>query len=644
MMDICFASVPFIPIERPVISFGLFQSILNNADIKATTLNFSLDFAEQVGPKNYQTMSRCAYVLFGEWVFSPCLLKDEVNTEGYLKSLIKFLQSNTVSIPLNRDRNYLLHLRQTARDFLKKAAEDLVRDYHPKIVACSSMYSNHIACVSLLKFVKEISPETVTMIGGPNCEGEMGIATHKLFPFVDYVVSGYADHLITELCRKIFAYGKDMPVHEVPKQVLAPVFREIEYKQAIEHLEPPMGLDLSGLPIPDYHEYFNRLDSSEKLRKTIRPAIPIESARGCYWAKCKFCGVKNHTDYRQKKWEQVYNEIITLTEKHKTKNIMFTDNATNFNTLSRMLDKLSENSSNLQMWAEVRIELKRKHFKKMKEAGVTMLQAGIESLNDNFLDCMRKGASMLQNIKVIKFSQQYGMFIFYNIMHSFPGEKDQWYLELEEIIPYLVHLHPPRGMTKLRFDRFSDYYLNQAKYGLDLKALDVYSQIYPYDQSTLNQIAYFFEDKKEYRTRKNPILYHLFYKPTRNFRKVDKMIQDWIKNYYSEAPWKLTYKINEKKVLIHDTRPISSSNDYVLNEPEGEIFLLCDEIRSVKEINDELTGKYNAADIDKALASLIDKKIILKRDDKLLSLAVEEPVPSISHSSAIGIILEDAQS
>jgi len=644
MMDICFASVPFIPIERPVISFGLFQSILNNADIKATTLNFSLDFAEQVGPKNYQTMSRCAYVLFGEWVFSPCLLPDEKNADDYLKSLIKFLQNSTVSIPLNRDRDYLLRLRQTARDFLKKAAEDLVSDHHPKIVACSSMYSNHIACVSLLKFVKEISPETVTMIGGPNCEGEMGIATHKLFPFVDYVVSGYADHLITELCNKIFSYGNDMPVNEVPKQVLAPAFREIEYKQAIEHLEPPMGLNLNKLPIPDYHDYFHRLGSSEKLRKTIRPAIPIESARGCYWAKCKFCGVKNHTDYRQKNWEQVYNEITTLTEKYKTNNIMFTDNATNFNTLSRMLDKLSDNNSHLQMWAEVRIELKRKHFKKMKEAGVTMLQAGIESLSDNFLDCMRKGATMLQNIKVIKFSHQYGMFIFYNIMHSFPGEKDQWYLELAEIIPYLVHLHPPRGMTKLRFDRFSDYYLNQAKYGLELNALDVYSRIFPYDQSTLNQIAYFFEDKKEYRARKNPILNHLFYRPTRNFRKVDKMIQDWIKNHYSEAPWRLTYKINDRSVSIHDTRPISSSNDYDLNELEGEIFLLCDEIWSVKEINDELTGKYNVADIDKALASLIDKKIILKRDDKLLSLAVEEPVPDIVQSSALGIVLEDSQS
>jgi magnesium-protoporphyrin IX monomethyl ester (oxidative) cyclase len=642
-MDICFASLPFTQIERPMISFGLFQSILNNAGIKATTLNFSLDFAEKIGAKNYQTMSRCAYVLFGEWVFSTCLFPNGGSKDGYLKSLSNFLQSTTVPIPLIHDKDYLLQLRHIAHDFLKEAAENVVKDYNPKIVACSSIYSNHIASVSLMKFIKKISPETVTMIGGPNCEGEMGITTHKLFPFVDYVVSGYADHLIIELCNKIFTYEKDMPVDEVPDQVLAPIFRAIDYKQAIEHLEPKKSINLNELPIPDYHDYFNKVNSSEKLRKTVQPAIPIESSRGCYWAKCKFCGLKNHTDYRQKKWEQVYDEMVTLTEEHKIKKFMFTDNTTNFNKLSRMLDKLSDNNFDLQMWAEVRVELNRKHFEKMREAGVIMLQAGVESLNDNFLSCMRKGATMLQNIKIIKFSRQYGIFIFYNIMHSFPGEKDQWFLELADIIPSLVHLQPPRGMTKLRFDRFSDYYLNQSKYGLDLNALEVYSQIYPYDQSTLNNIAYFFEDKKEYRTRKNPILYHLFCKPTRNFSKVDKMINDWIKNHYSETPYRLTYKITEKNISIHDTRPISSNNDYVLNELESEMFLLCDEIQLIEEINNKLGSKYKAADIDNALVSLIDKKIILKQDNKLLSLAVEEPVPDISYGSPIGAVLEDPQ-
>jgi magnesium-protoporphyrin IX monomethyl ester (oxidative) cyclase len=625
-----------------MISLGLLQSILNNADIKATTLNFSLDFAEEIGAKNYQTMSRCAYVLFGEWVFSPCLFPDNVDSDDYLKNLKNFLHDTTVAIPLIHDKDYLLHLRHIAHDFLNKAAEDVVKKYNPKIIACSSIYSNHIACVSFLKFIKELSPETVTMIGGPNCEGEMGITTHKLFPFVDYVVSGYADHLITELCNKVFTYGKDMPAEEVPNQVLAPIFREIKYKQAIEHLEPKKSINLNDLPIPDYHDYFNKLNSSEKLRGAIHPAIPIESSRGCYWGKCKFCGLKNHIDYRQKNWEQVYNEIVTLTEEHKIKKFMFTDNATNFNKLSGMLDKLSDNKFDLQMWAEVRVELKKIHFKKMREAGVIMLQAGVESLNDNFLSCMRKGATMLQNIKIIKFSQQYGIFIFYNIMHSFPGEKDRWFLELADIIPSLVHLQPPRGMTKLRFDRFSDYYLNQSKYGLDLSALEVYSQIYPYDQSTLNNIAYFFEDNKEYRNRKNSVFYHLFGKPTQNFKKVDKMINDWIKNHYSESPYRLTYKITEKNISIHDTRPVSFNNNYVLNEIEGEIFLLCDEVQSIEEINKVLGIKYNITDIENALVSLIEKKIILNQDSKLLSLAVEEPVPIIHESSAIGTIIKDS--
>jgi hypothetical protein len=298
------------------------------------------------------------------------------------------------------------------------------------------------------------------------------------------------------------------------------------------------------------------------------------------------------------------------------------------------------------MWVEVRVKLKKEKLKIVKEAGVILLNAGIESLNDNFLDCMRKGATMLQNIQIIKWSQQYGINILYNIMHGFPFEKDQWFNELSSLIPFIVHLQPPRGIFKLRFDRFSDYQLNPAKYGLNLRALEIYSSIYPYDQPTLNNLAYFFEDKKEYRIRKYPILHYLFGKPKRNFNKVHKMINDWIQSFYSEAPFRLTYEMNENNISIHDSRPISYLNDFVLDKLEGEIFLFSDEVKSIEEINAVFGSKYKIADIESAVRSLIDKKIVLKAKDKLLALAVEAPVPSLPEledNLPMGSVIKDSE-
>jgi len=620
-IDICFVSLPFTPIERPMISFGLLQAILKKDKIKAATLYYNLHFAKKIGAKNYHVMSQFAYVLFGEWVFSQCLFPDTVNSDDYLSNMHDLLVHSKIKpLSLFNDKDYLFNLRNMARTFLKETAEDVVKKYDPKIVACSSIFDNHIACLAFLKFIKEQSPGTVTMIGGQNCQDEMGITTHKLFPFVDYVVSGYADHLITELCNKIFTYGKDMPAGEVPNQVLAPIFREIEYKQAIEHLEPKKSINLNELP---------KLDSSANLKCNILPGIPIESSRGCWWSKCKFCGLKQRLSYQKKDWEQVYNEIVTLGSVHKTRKFMFCDNNVPFNNLNGTLDKLAEDRLDLHMWAEIRVEIEKKQLRKMKVAGVTFIQVGIESLNDNFLNCMNKGSTMLQNIQIIKWAQQYGMFIIYTIMHSFPNEKDEWFRELSHILPLLVHLQPPRGMSKLRFDRFSDYYLNPSHYGLDLNALEIYSHIYPYDQTTINSFAYFFEDKKKYRIREKPSVRHLFGRSKGNLHKINNIVTEWMKSYYSETPVRLNYEFSENKILIHDTRPVSFANNYVLNELEGEIFLLCDEIHSIEEINNKLGGKYKAADIDNAISSIIDKNVVLKHEHKLLTLAVEMPLPSL---------------
>jgi hypothetical protein len=102
-----------------------------------------------------------------------------------------------------------------------------------------------------------------------------------------------------------------------------------------------------------------------------------------------------------------------------------------------------------------------------------------------------------------------------------------------------------------------------------------------------------------------------------------------MKSYYSETPVRLNYEFSEDNILIHDTRPVSFANNYVLNELEGEIILLCDEIQSIEEINNKLGGKYKTAYIDNAIRSIIDKNIVLKHDHKLLTLAVEVPLPSL---------------
>jgi len=145
----------------------------------------------------------------------------------------------------------------------------------------------------------------------------------------------------------------------------------------------------------------------------------------------------------------------------------------------------------------------------------------------------------------------------------------------------------------------------------------------------MNSLIYFFEDKKERRAGKKPVLYHLFGKTKKDFSRVGKMVDEWMKSFYSETPSMLMYEASENKILIHDSRPTAFKNSFALSKLEGEIFLFSDEAKSIDEINSAFGSTYKITDIENAVRSLIDKKIVLKHENKLLTLAVEAPVPGL---------------
>src|ERR1019366_5910563 len=55
--------------------------------------------------------------------------------------------------------------------------------------------------------------------------------------------------------------------------------------------DEPIVLD--DVPVPEFGEYFRRLDELGLTRR-VRPQVPLEIARGCWWGQkhhCIFCGL-----------------------------------------------------------------------------------------------------------------------------------------------------------------------------------------------------------------------------------------------------------------------------------------------------------------------------------------------------------------
>ena len=61
------------------------------------------------------------------------------------------------------------------------------------VIGFTSTFQQNTAALAAAREVKRLSPHVVTVFGGANCDGEQGLALHRNFPFVDFVVRGEGD-------------------------------------------------------------------------------------------------------------------------------------------------------------------------------------------------------------------------------------------------------------------------------------------------------------------------------------------------------------------------------------------------------------------------------------------------------------------
>ena len=153
----------------------------------------------------------------------------------------------------------LRSLRTAATQFVDHAARRILAT-SARVVGCTSTFQQHVASLAVLRRIHELDPDVITMMGGANCETIMGQTTHRCFPWVDYVVSGEADGLITDLCGLALARGRDVRTGTAAAGVLGPRHREPGRDRLRIQASLPRALfrDLDGLPIARFRRLLRR--------------------------------------------------------------------------------------------------------------------------------------------------------------------------------------------------------------------------------------------------------------------------------------------------------------------------------------------------------------------------------------------------
>lgn len=630
MSDVCLVSMPYGGLTAPSIALGALTAEARRTGLSACSVYASFWFAERIGLANYAVLSESAVPqdLLGEWTFAGAAFPGfEPDHAAFLEPRLERMRPLFSGVP---DLNEMIwSIRRQAAAFVDEAAQRVLA-LNPRIVGCSSTFQQHCASLALLRRIKELKPDVVTMIGGANCMGAMGVTTQRSFAWLDFVISGEADRIFPWLCHRILEKGPHIAHSELPpgissKGCAAPDERRTEGHLAV----PPIG-DMDQLAVPDFDDYFQELRTFA-YADFIRPGMPVETSRGCWWGqkhRCTFCGLFDTAlIYRSKSPERVLSEFRSLAERHALTKFAVADLILDMKYFKTVLPHLTAEHGDppYLFYYETKANLSEEQVDLLRRAGVRWIQPGVESLHDDVLKLMDKGSTALGNVALLKYTLEHGVFVAWNLLAGFPGEQDEWYGQMADWLPLLVHLQAPSSMITIRYDRFSEYWEQKDRYGLNLVPFDAYGYVYPLAPADLAGLAYFFEDHdangRAVRQRRPGTL------------RMEQAIRDWRKLRRPRVDGSggpvLTLHEEAERSIIVDTRPCALADRHVLEGLEHVTYRACRKPRLRSALVQELHAQTGGDDVnaaEKAIESLLTRKLLLQIGDRVLALATREPV------------------
>lgn len=642
MTDVLLLNLPFVSLARPSAALGLLHGLLEREGMDVESWHANMIFAEMVGPKLYcRPQDYPAESGLGDWVFVGEAFPEapDQGEEYFERFWERFPRRSGNSLTKQEFEAEICRLRAAAPAFLDGLVDEVL-SRRPRLVGCTSTFQQHVAVLAFLRRLRKRAPEIVNVIGGANCESVMGLTTHRCFPWVDYVVSGEADDLIAGLAQGILGRGRDIPPADLPAGVVGPMHRQAGYPRLWldrrGEPEPPraMAKSLRDQPLPDYDDYFKRLDRSPQIKACVTPTIPLETSRGCWWGSrkaCNFCGLNGRNGrYTSKPAAQVLGEMTALSRKHGLNTIETVDNIMDMKYFDTLLPELERAGSPFVLFFETKSNLTRAQVATLRQARVLWIQPGIESLNSELLAHMGKGCQAWENLQLLKWLRRYGIRSSWNMLCDFPEEKEQWYQEMAAMVPLLFHLQPPNGVVPIQFSRFSHYFNERERYRLNLAPSYLFRFTYPTLSAEDRQgQAYVFEEEEWAALRRNPILDLLMGRPATPLLR--PLLIEWFTSFWSEGRASLTMRDSAEGLIIEDTRPVAPTPKVVLKGLSRSIYLACDGAVPAAELERDMARLGHGPDeVRRRVQDLLESKLMLGVDGRLLALALDEPVLDLS--------------
>jgi ribosomal peptide maturation radical SAM protein 1 len=473
---------------------------------------------------------------------------------------------------------------------------------------------------SALYFIHQVKRRTSDLkvvVGGSACSGDMGQSLLRVFPDIDFVISGEGEKPLLHLLKFLME-----PRGSGSLQPMAGLFsRDAESTWETEPFsqEP----DLDRLPAPDYREYFDRLNALSPPKRFF-PKLPVETSRGCWWRKpspqgepagCAFCNLNiQWNGYRAKSHDNIIAQIRALSEGHQILSLSFMDNLLPAKEMDKLFRRIAEGNRNYRLFAEIRATTRKEALAAMGAAGMAEVQVGVEALSTGLLKKMNKGTTAIQNLEIMKNCEIPGLpRLTGNVILNFPGSDQKDVEETLKNLSFALPFQPLKG-TPFWLGYGSPVWQNPKAFGIKrVHNHPFYARLFPPEVfKDLVLMIQGYHGGMRYQERL--------------WRPVKQALEDWKTAYLSlhQNPKRgpiLSYQDGGDFMIIRQRRHRAQDMTHRLRGTSRKIYLFCQENRPLSQI----VGKFpdfGEEAILPFLNMMVDKKLMFTEGARYLSLAV----------------------
>jgi radical SAM superfamily enzyme YgiQ (UPF0313 family) len=298
-----------------------------------------------------------------------------------------------------------------------------IENFRPDIVGVGCVTAGYYECVKVLKEIKALNPQIVTVVGGHHASV---MPQDFAKTFVDFIVIGEGEQTFPEL---IDSLERKRDISEI--RGLA-----IPKDGGLMFTGERALIDINKMPIP-------RRDLTSKyrhryFRATWRPLACIIGSRGCSFS-CSFCcqWILNKGKYRVRAPELLVDELAEIREPF----IAFADDNSweDFAWVEQLCLKLKDAriDKKYQIYARSDLIVGRPHLiEKWREIGLTAVLIGFESYKDEDLRKLNKRNTVSKNNDAAKILKASGV----NIIGYFMVDPSYNEEDFNRLIEYVYDL------------------------------------------------------------------------------------------------------------------------------------------------------------------------------------------------------------